>query len=419
MKISALSATARAAALGVATALALSACGGGGGGSSAVPAAPRGGTGTTPITAQQTTTQASVATALQQARTEKWVARFVGPASMSHGFRKAVVAHVRRAASLRGAAATPTPSPAPSGSPSPSPSLSPSPSPSASPSACDGGTGLAVTQNADGSTTIVETGYYDDSCTMLQYQTTTTISAPNASGTMSGKGTETDYDVDGKTVTEYDIENSTIYNANPGSGDMVMSVARYANAQAASAANAVPLDTDYFSCVDTTANTENIGSASISQDPSVPGQEFGSLSLNTTTYTGGLFQTNQTVSMTGTTTNLVDPTGKLAIAQFPLAAGQYKWAINGGTLASSTTETQSSTTDAAGNLLSYTDTIADSADDTTTTITENANGSQYTGVIKKTSTGAVLATFTVNQDGNGTITFADGTTEPVQDWCWN
>lgn len=275
-----------------------------------------------------------------------------------------------------------------------------------------------MVQHPDGSITITETMYYDDTCSALEYVSTNTISAPDSSGKMTTSGNETDYDTDGKTVTEYDVLAGIIYNANYGSGDISMSVVRYHNASDA-AKNVTPLDTDYFASLDASQSSQSVGAASIQADPAFPGGQLGSVSTYTTTYSGGLFQTNQTITTTGATTNLKDEAGHLTIGQNPLPAGQYKWTINGGRTISTTTETETSTTDTNGAILSYTNTIVDSANDMTTTITSNVGGTQFTGVIKQTSTGAILATFKVDADGNGTITFANGTTQPVVSWCWN
>jgi len=67
--------------------------------------------------------------------------------------------------------------------------------------------------------------------------------------------------------------------------------------------------------------------------------------------------------------------------------GFNQWTINGGRVVNTTTSNETSTQDATGYLLSYTSTITDQADDMTTTITGNAGGSQYTGVIPIVWTG--------------------------------
>lgn len=396
--------------------LALTACGGGGaggGGTSIVPAPPNSPSkpaSSTPAEQQQAVTSA----AAQQARVQAWETKYVGSSQMPSGFRKRASQHYK--AALRAMTSTPSPSP----SPSPSSSASPSPSPSATPSSapCNGNQGTSVTQNTDGSVTVNEIGYYDDACSALEYQSVTTISAPDSSGKMTTSGNETDYNTDGKTVVEYDVIAGVIYNANYGTGDISMTITRY-NSAADAAANKTPINTDYFASVDTSPNSESDGAASIQADPQFPGGQLGSVSTYTTTYTGGLFQTNQTIAVTGTNTNYKDESGHLVIATNPLPAGQYKWAINGGRVISTTTETENSTTDTTGGLLTYTDTVVDSVDDMTVTITGNIGGTQYKGVIKQTSTNTVLATFVVDGDGSGTITFANGTTQPVVSWCWD
>lgn len=388
---------ARAAAAALIIGLSLAACGAGGG-SSALPAAPKAG-GASSATAGSAQQQAAANAASQEVRAQKWAERYAEPAHST--FRKIVHEHARHAMSVHILDATP--SPAPSSSPVP---------------ACNGSSSDSVTQNPDGSITIKHLGYYDDNCTMLSDSSTTTISSPDPSGKMTGKGSQTSYDTDGKTVTEFDVLDIVIYNANPGSGDLVMQVKRFATAADAANPGAIPLDTDYFAAVDTAPNSEKIGAASITQDPSFPTRQYGSNSTFTTTYSGGLFGTNQTTKVTGSTVNSVDPGGALKIALYPLAAGASQWTINGGSVVNTTTTTETSTQDALGKLLSYTNTTADSANDLTVTITGNAGGTQFTGIITQTSTGKQLAKFVVDQNGNGTITFADGSTKPVHDWCW-
>lgn len=384
-----------------AAALALSACGGGGG-SSAVPAAPRTG-GPTGTTSASTTQQAAVNSAAQEVRAEKWVAQYAQPA---HSFRRILHDHARHVLNVNVL-----------GSPAPSASPSASPLPTAAP-ACSGSSSDTVTQNANGSITIHHLAYYDDACSILEDDATTTISAADASGKMTGTGTDTSYASDGKTVSEYDLLDLVIYNANPGSGDIAMRIKRFATPAAAAVASAVPLDTDWFAAVDTAPNTEKIGAASITQDPTFPTRQFGSNSTFTTTVTGGLFGTNQTTTVSGTTVNTQDPGGKLAVASYPLAAGAYQWTLTGGTIVNTTATSETSTADSNGFELAYTNTTTDAANDLTVTITGNVGGTQYTGIIKQTSTGVQLAKFVVDADGNGTITFADGSTKPVQNWCW-
>lgn len=377
----------RGAAVSGALAFALTACGGGGAGGGSLPAA---GSAPASTTTSPQAQQAATMAAAQEVRAKAWAAKYVGSASAPTQFRKTAHDFARHVPLSRKIASTTT--------------------------ACNGPESTGVVQNSDGSITITQIGYYDNACTTLMYQASNTLSAPDSTGKILGKGTETDYATDGKTVAEYDVLNTIIYNANFGSGDMVMSIARYKDAASAAVSNAIPLDTDYFSSLDTAANAQSVGAASIQPDPSFPGGQVGDVSNYATTYTGGLFQTNLSTKVTGTTTNVKDNAGHLSVA-FPLAAGQYQWVITGGSVVSTVTETETSTEDTAGTLLAYNDVVVDSANDITTTIT-STNGTQYNGTLKQTSTGTTLATFVVDQDGNGTITFANGTTLPVHFWCW-
>jgi hypothetical protein len=62
-------------------------------------------------------------------------------------------------------------------------------------------------------------------------------------------------------------------------------------------------------------------------------------------------------------------------------------------------------------------TVTDATDDQIFTISLVDNISRnYAGTIKRISTGATLASFTLDQSGSGSITYSDGTTASITTW---
>lgn len=104
-----------------------------------------------------------------------------------------------------------------------------------------------------------------------------------------------------------------------------------------------------------------------------------------------------------------------ALNALSLAAGTFPaWTISGGTTVDTASLSGQIVYNTLGLPLSGSLTSTDTADNATAVLT--FNGSQMSGVITQTSTGATVATFTVNQYGSGTITYANGTTGIISQW---
>ncbi|GAC1501816.1 MAG: hypothetical protein NVS1B14_06370 [Vulcanimicrobiaceae bacterium] len=285
-------------------------------------------------------------------------------------------------------------------------------------SPCQDGVIETVTTNPDGSSVVQDKGFWDPTCvaTALMYLSTSNLSAPGVNGAVTVAGTQTNYKEDGTTVTGYDVTNMVVYNSNAGSGNFVISNAHYANQAAATAPNAVALSTDYYAELETASGIQ-VGSVSISPDNDNPGQTVADAMNYTVTSTAPDATGNVTITLVSTGQSLVDPTGKMSVA-FPLAAGTTAWVLSGGTQTAAYTGTTTMTVDNAGLMLSYSYALKDLTNDLTTTIVSSNAGQTFTGTLTQTSTGSVLATFTVDANGTGSITYPDGSTGAVTNWCF-
>jgi len=104
-----------------------------------------------------------------------------------------------------------------------------------------------------------------------------------------------------------------------------------------------------------------------------------------------------------------------ALDALKLAAGTApNWVISGGTTTDSATLTGALAFNSLGIASSGTMTVTDSADQGSVTFTATSTGD--TGAITDTATGKTVATFTVDQSGNGTVTFSNGTTAQISAW---
>jgi hypothetical protein len=99
-----------------------------------------------------------------------------------------------------------------------------------------------------------------------------------------------------------------------------------------------------------------------------------------------------------------------------LSAGSgTSWTITGGTLQVSVTVTWTETYSVTGEVGALNLKATDTADDAVVTLVENSSG-DITGTISQLSTGDPVATFTIDADGNGTITYANGTSGTISDY---
>lgn len=236
--------------------------------------------------------------------------------------------------------------------------------------------------------------YYDANCTQVRTQLYLDGVPPlegNTSALMTGNMTQ--YTTSG-TVFAY---NTITANFAMTSNTLSVSVQMTDAASATSA----PYDSVGYGCVLNSSNssTEQCGLGSVVHVQQLNG-DFGA--TGTLTLTSG--STNSTV--TGSASSYTGALNALTLAP---AATLPDWTISGGTELGTATIT--GTTGQNG----LTATFVDSAHGTTTTVTPSSNGGA-TGTVVQTSTNTTLATFTVDQNGNGTITYSNGTTAQIVDY---
>lgn len=99
---------------------------------------------------------------------------------------------------------------------------------------------------------------------------------------------------------------------------------------------------------------------------------------------------------------------QLAAATFP------NWSISGGTLLDTASVSGQLAFTASGVLTSGTLALTDTADHASVTMTTSTTGT--TGSVTDTATNTVVATFTVDPNGNGTIHYGDGTVGQITGW---
>ncbi|GAC1414861.1 MAG: hypothetical protein NVSMB5_03320 [Candidatus Velthaea sp.] len=365
----------------------LAGCGGGGSGAPGIPAAAK----VAPTKAQTAT---STRTVFMNERQQQISARFVKPGrTATLGLRRVMLDQARRPLGQRAALGSTT-------------------------SACQDGVIETVTANADGSSTVTDNGYYDSACLQpaLIYTVTTTVSAADVNGVVSAHAVQTNYQPDGTTVAGVDVLDFVAYNSTPGSGNFVIRNAHFASLAASQAATPVALGTDYYAELEGSGKI-TIGTASLQPDSGNPGQTTADVGISTVATSAPDASGNVTITSQGSGTSYVDPSGKMSIA-FPVAAAQTAWQLSGGTATGSYTDSDISKVDNAGVLLAYSENSADVVDDITTSFASINGGLSFTGTVTQTSTGVSLAKFAVDADGNGTVTYTDGTTAVVQNWCF-
>jgi hypothetical protein len=120
-----------------------------------------------------------------------------------------------------------------------------------------------------------------------------------------------------------------------------------------------------------------------------------------------------TIPVSGSAASYAGAPGALSLAQ----AAFPNFAVSGGTLTGSGSFQGTFTYTPSGVLVSGSCTLTDAAADGTVTVTSAGTpATSVNGVITRTSTGQTLATFTVDANGNGTITYGNGSTGRIVNW---
>ena len=260
----------------------------------------------------------------------------------------------------------------------------------ASASGCVNGFTEVITSPSSGVGSVVDTYYYDAACTSVREVVTANLNL----NTGEGNGTDTFYSPQ-EVITLYEALGFAVAKSSTSVAFAVLASlstnpTTSPFAEAGVACGAVPLAGGSATC--SAAATDTVGGgmvgASVAISGSVAYTSAGStLSLNdsASVYTGG-------------------------ISSLTIVAGTNAWAISGGTLIDQGSGTGTGSYNASGILTQATISVTDTITNETVTVTGSASG--ITGAV--TFGGRQIASFSTDLSGNGSITYADGTTGAIQ-----
>lgn len=269
-------------------------------------------------------------------------------------------------------------------------------------SACSNGTESASVTVSAVEEQIYERTFYDSACASLRqdlYLDLVAASATSASAT----GNVTLYTPSGA-VSAYETVTMTI--AVPASGTLNFSLLM----TDAPSASATPLGSIGVAC-GVTSSTLSCGSGVVSRASGLT-QDLGATVGFTLTVPISSYAGTITVPVNGSASTYMGALGALG-----LSAGTFPaFVVTGGTLVDSGTFTGNLVYTTSGTPVSASLILTDTASDATASMTAGGTPWMLKGIVKRTSTGDVLASFTVDAAGNGTITYSNGTTGQIVNW---
>lgn len=367
---------------------ALAACGGGGGGGASGPAAVAPPVTQSPSKIQSVSVQRSVAgQTLQgiQAATQAFAFSPAGstPLSVTRAIRDAarrVSANYRTGSSIQ-----------PRGVRKPQVAYS----------ACSNGVESATVIVSSTEEQLYMKAFYDAGCTLLHQDIYFDVIATSSSaGSITGNLTQ--YTTAGA-VFQYNTIAMSFSGLTATSGTFTMQLTN------AVSATSPQLEALGISCNIASAVSVTCGAGDVAHLASI-GSDIGatlalSLSAAATVSTATVTLNENLSAYTGALNGLA-----LAPATFP------NWTISGGSLADSAALTGQITLNSLGSITSAAVTVSDATDDATVAVTAGGTPVQITGSVKQTSTGQTVATFVVDQNGNGTVTYGNGTVAQISAW---
>ncbi|HEX3463460.1 MAG TPA: hypothetical protein VHS78_05355 [Candidatus Elarobacter sp.] len=324
------------------------------------------------------TARSAVQSAILIAETTNGIALPGGPTPAGALRRFAALVHARRASgTLRAPSATGT-----------------------STGACNNGVKQSQTTASSGAQTTVTDYYYDAACTNLEAEESITVSTPSTPGNTNGTGTITVYSSSGALRVVESLAMTVSSTTSSSAGTTTENYTLTDNASATAGGTTT-------SSVGATC-TGQPGSAtltcSIAHDGNSAGTAFGE-SLATSATAGAPGSSNTaTINMAFYTSPTVG-----------IAQSGTTWGITGATAYNSGTTnftytssgtTGSGTMTMSDSLYTYVDTVTLSSTGITQSIVENPNSE---GVTTTTN----IATSTTDRTGTGTLTYADGVSEPI------
>jgi hypothetical protein len=269
-------------------------------------------------------------------------------------------------------------------------------------SSCSNGFEDAVVQVSQTEFQVYERDFYDSSCTTL-WQDIYLDFVATSNTAVTAAGTDTYYSVAGSVV---DYQSVALALAGIGTGSPA-----FALEGADAAHQGAPNNAEVGVACGASASSLACGAGATAREASLS-QDIGA-TLGFAIGVGSVSGNVVPVSVSGSAAAYVGSLGALSLAQ----AAFPNFAITGGTTTNSATfaATLSFTTSGVptGGALTLTDSAADG---TVTIATVGSPATGVTGTIKRTSTGQVLATFTTDLAGNGTITYSNGTTAQIVAW---
>lgn len=268
---------------------------------------------------------------------------------------------------------------------------------------CTNGTESATIDVSASEVQLYERDFYDAACTSLYEDVYLDVIAQSSSSG-SATGTLTRYTTSG-TVFEYNTVELAMTGIGTASPQITVQLTDAPNATAPQLA-AVGLSCGASSTSASCGAAAVVHSQTLSQDAAMSMLMSVSESVSGSTIT---------VPISGSAASYTAALNAISIA--PMANNFPSWTVS----ASSALATADSaalsgkfTFTTSGIATGGSLTLTDSADDGTAILTLNSQG--ITGVIKQTDTGASVATFTVDANGNGTIAYSNGTTGQIVNW---
>lgn len=271
-------------------------------------------------------------------------------------------------------------------------------------SPCANGTEYAKQANATVTQIWIET-YYDSQCTTLFSEVYAEQSLLSQNGTTKNLAVDEIQQLFQKTGTQvaYNTVSAQLVVDNGSLSAVTEQVASQVNQ------NSPTLSNVGLSCTYVNGAANACGSGSITHSLT---EDLG------TTLAFPQFSVTQTsdggtqYSLTGNVTTYTGAINGLVLSP---VQNSIDWSIGGGTQGGSSNMSGTFDFSAAGVADGGTITTTDTPDDIEVIVTTASDGSM-TGSIKRISTGAGVATFTLDATGNGSITFADGTTATIQNF---
>jgi len=267
---------------------------------------------------------------------------------------------------------------------------------------CNGGAEITSTFVGTTETQIHEQTFYDSGCTLLFQDIHLDVVASGTSGTLSGS--ETQYTRAGS-VFAYD----TITGSLNGVGTPLVQV----NVQVADAASSTsPLRAVAGLSCNIGLIAQACGSGAVEHLAALS-EDFGAtLNANVSVLPVPGTASATVANFSGNGASYKGTLNALTLSEGPFPG----WSVSGGMLADSVTLSGGLTFSGGGIVTGGSLIIVDAAADATVNVVAGGSPLTISGVIKQTDNGQTMATFTVDANGNGTITYSNGTTALIIAW---